>query len=345
MLSRSTSEDVEARIKVEENERDGEAWRRLPMVKGKEEQGSPLSEKKGHSHSQTHSHSQRQSGREDIGKLGGEAERDRGAAIRRHAQARREQKALLAGSSAASAPSTGRGNRFANADGPEEELNDAVEKLSVFDGPSSSPATLANGHTGAATGAATSESVVRKELQPSSSKDGAHGMSTAKRRAPSTTGIGNASSREIGAGGAANRRHSLAPPSSSTTLPLSASTSTSASISTSNPHPRSVTALETGPRNPPLQLSRSRSTAGALSDKLIERDGVAGGPGPGVGGLRRSVSVSASVVGGGNGSNGGRARGRGRLMLRIRGRGWRKEKLRLRLRLMLMLRMMSTVPV
>ena len=161
VLSRSTSEDPDLAIKREESE---ERWRTLPLANGKggrekEEPGSPLGDKKA-----------------PIAATEKEPERDRASAIRRHAQARREQKALL----------------DADQDNPEEEkLRKAVERLSIFDGPASSPT---NGEPDRHTGKTT------KDTRPSSSNSEI--SAATKRKVNASVGV---------IGREAGRRHSMAP--------------------------------------------------------------------------------------------------------------------------------------
>ena len=233
ILSRSTSEDVEARVKKEDSIEGEERWRNLPLAKGRrEEPGSPLRDKK----SLSLSHFQQlvqPSEKQGEASKAREPERDRKDAIKRHAQARQAQKALL----------------HDQDDDPKDQivLRQAVEKLNIFDGPASSP------HADDSQGPN-----ARKE-QPSTVHDKEAG--TTRRKAPAAIG------REAG------RRHSMAPSSSnlpsipkSTSLPHVAAGKEN-SVQSSSKVMSGITHSRNG--SAPLRPS---SVASARSDKVRERD-------------------------------------------------------------------------
>ena len=121
VLSRSTSEDPGIKVKREESVGNDEKWRGIPLAKReKEEPGSPLSDKKAPPVI------------DKEGELQNDKERDRANAIRRHAQAR---KAIQD----ADFVKARDGGEVRTND--EEQLRDAVERLSIFDPPASSPST------------------------------------------------------------------------------------------------------------------------------------------------------------------------------------------------------------
>ena len=243
VLSRSTSEAPDVKVKREESVENEERWRNLPlgtagMRRQKEEPASPLSDKKAAERMEKEP----------------ERERDRANAIRRHAQARKEQQALRDAETAA-----GKDDRPA-----EEGLRNAVERLSIFDPPGSSPST----------GGDASKISSSKEPPP---EDPRSVISAPTKRKMNVGAIG----REAG------RRHSLAP--SSTTL-VSSIAKNNATLDPSKVLSNLSNSTSTSSK-PVLALPRSASVAGMRPDKVRTADKEPIGAGGG-GGLRRSNSVA-----------------------------------------------------
>lgn len=245
VLSRSTSEAPDVKVKREESVENEEQWRSLPLAKREmEEPASPLSDKK--------------AAAEKIEK-DPERDRDRANAIRRHAQARREQKALLDAESEA-------GKEKGEAAAEQKNLRDAVERLSIFDPPRSSPSTGGEA------------SRLRSSKEPSAQGSNADGSAPTKRKM-NLAAIG----RE------AERRHSLAP-SSATRAPSAAKHSTTLDPSKVLSNLSSSSSVSTSSK-PVVGLPRSASVAGVRPDKVRTAHTEVAGAGNG-GGLKRSNSVS-----------------------------------------------------
>ena len=244
VLSRSTSEAPEVKVKKEESIENEERWQDLPLRKReKEEPTSPLSDKKT---------AATKVDRDP------ERERDRANAIRRHAQARREQKALLDAESEAGKE---KGEDVAD----QQNLRVAVERLSIFDPPGSSPSTGGDA------------SRVGSSKEPPSHNPKSEPSAPNKRK------------MNVGAiGREAGRRHSLAP-SSSNLAPNAAKHSANLDPSKVLSNISSSTSTTSKPL---VGLPRSASVAGMRPDKVrsaAERE--LGGAGGG-GGLKRSNSVA-----------------------------------------------------
>ena len=252
VLSRSTSEAPDAQMKGEESLENEDHWRSLPLAKrDKGEPASPLSDKK--------------AAAEKVDKdPERERDRDRANALRRHAQARREQKALLDAESEAV-------KEEGEAAADQKTLRDAVERLSIFDPPRSSPVTAGEA------------SRLPSSKEPPAQGSHADGPAPTKRKM-NVAAIG----REAG------RRHSLAP--SSTTL---LAPGASRNIPTLDPSKvlsnlSSSSSVSTSSK-PVVGLPRSASVADMRPDKVrtapAHKD-VGGASGDGGGGLKRSNSVS-----------------------------------------------------
>jgi hypothetical protein len=205
-----------------------ERWKVLPMGKtsrDREEHGSPLSDKK----------AQPTSGRPvDNG-----PERDRANALKRHAQARQAQKARLE-------------------EIEDRELKEAIEKLSIFDGPASSP--------GAAAATATATATDTAETENSRTREG--DAKEKKQPHPSATVDPGRRKMNVGAiGTEAGRRHSM--------MPASASAAGIAPSVTARPGSAASNRAD-------ARLQRDRNAAGEM-DK---------GRDYGLGGLKRSNSMA-----------------------------------------------------
>ncbi len=246
VLSRSTSEAPEMKVKTEDGVGNDERWRNLPFVKrGKEEPASPLSDKKTAA-VKTEKEPDR--------------ERDRTNAIRRHAQARREQKALVYAEAEA--------GKDKDHDAAEEKmLRNAVERLSIFDPPASSPS------TGGDASKSSKDPPPERDTNPGTTTTAAM-----KRKMNAGTIV-----REAG------RRHSVAPSASTPLLTLgkqhSIGIDPSKVLSNRSSSTSTISKFVVG-------LPRSASVAGMRPDKVDKVRTADGELGGAAGGLKRSNSVA-----------------------------------------------------
>jgi hypothetical protein len=241
-FSRSTSEDPEGEVKRRESSTivvdAEERWTSNREARINEEPGSPtpLSDKPTFSEDKN---SQVKNG---------EQERDRAGAIKRHAQARRESKLRQSQAQAEHLDEYLNGKDVEN---PDQNLKDAVGRLSIFDCPSSSPQMDLPSKTDA-----DANSIVTASRQKEPSKDGksaatsVSGSSLVRRKAQPTTNEA--------------RRHSMAPSSSSSnSLPSSNSVPA---------RPSSATGYRSdSSRNVSGGLKRSASVASVRNERGAEK--------------------------------------------------------------------------